>query len=306
MPWLVFVDTNILLDFYRLPGASAKRQLQALERHKGSLITSEQVRMEFLKNRQKVMVASIKEIKKPSKQSLPQFVAEYQPAKMMVKNQDNAGKKFGEVKAKIEKMLRDPSRQDHVYQSLNRIFDNNSPFNLRRPNKERFTVRNLARKRFIMGYPPRKPDDTSIGDAINWEWIVRCAINSDNNHDILIVSRDADFGVIYNDEPILNDWLRREFKDRVSRRRKIELTNRLTVAMRRLDEHVAPQDVTEENRILEEYASTQHAVLNLVKNWDYESQRRFYQVYSGLPQAGDIPAPADNGGDVEPEADDNQ
>lgn len=70
----MFVDTNILLDFYRLPGPSAARQLKALERHQGILITSDQMRMEFLKNRQKVVAESIKGIAKPNKTSVPALV----------------------------------------------------------------------------------------------------------------------------------------------------------------------------------------------------------------------------------------
>ena len=250
--WLVFVDTNILLDFYRLGGESAKRQLEALERHKDLIITSEQIRMEFLKNRQKVIVDSISQLKMPAKPSLPPLLAEYQPAKMLLKHRENADKNLSEVRSKIEGVLRDPSRHDHVYLSLNRIFDNNSPFNLRRPDKQRFAIRNLARKRFTLGYPPRKPSDTSIGDAFNWEWIIRCANNSAPNYHVMIVSRDSDYGVTYNKDPILNAWLRREFKERVSRKRKIELTNRLTVALERLAEPVDQQDVDEEDRLLKE------------------------------------------------------
>jgi hypothetical protein len=67
----VFVDTNVLLDFYRVPGVSADRQLKALERHQGLIITSDQIRMEFLKNRQKVIIDSIKNIIKPGKSSVP-------------------------------------------------------------------------------------------------------------------------------------------------------------------------------------------------------------------------------------------
>jgi hypothetical protein len=50
----------------------------------------------------------------------------------------------------------------------------------------------------------------------------------------------------------LNDWLHRELKDRISRKRKIELTNRLTDAMRRLDEHVTVEDESEEAKLLAE------------------------------------------------------
>jgi hypothetical protein len=55
--WLVFIDANILLDFYRQAGESAIRQLKALEKHRESLILGDQLSMEFLKNRQAAIVA---------------------------------------------------------------------------------------------------------------------------------------------------------------------------------------------------------------------------------------------------------
>lgn len=248
--WLVFVDTNVLLDFYRQPGASAERQLKALERHKGLIITGDQIRMEFLKHRQKVIVDSIKTIAKPSRISLPNIVQEHQQSKMLEKHIASATESHSKIRSKIEAILSDPSHHDPVFQSINRLFNFKSQFNLTRPNKARFTIRNLAKKRFVLGYPPRKQGDTSIGDATNWEWIVWCAQNSTENHHILIVSRDGDYGVTYDGKAILNDWLRREFKDRVSQKRKIELTNRLTDAMKRLDEHVTAEDENEENEFL--------------------------------------------------------
>lgn len=250
--WLIFVDTNILLDFYRLGGESADRQLKALERHKESIITCDQVQMEFLKNRQKVIVDSIKLFKKPDRLSFPPIIADYQPAKMLSRYAAKVMAKHSEVRQKIEKVLTDPTHHDPVFQVLNRIFGNNSALNLRRPNKVRYEIRRLARKRFILGYPPRKSGDTSIGDALNWEWIIKCAQNSDDNHNILIVSRDGDYGVHYDNDVTLNDWLRREFKERVSRKRKIELTNKLTVALKKMDEVIADDDVKEEERIIKE------------------------------------------------------
>jgi hypothetical protein len=248
--WLVFVDTNVLLDFYRVPGVSADRQLKALERHQSLIITSDQIRMEFLKNRQKVIIDSIKNITKPGKSSVPNIVQEYQPAKMLAKHIEKATKSHGDVRAKIEAILSNPSQHDPVFQVLTRIFNFDSEFNLTRPNKMRFTVRNLARKRFVLGYPPRKQGDTSIGDAINWEWIIRCAQSSTENHHVLIVSRDGDYGVTYDNKAVLNDWLRREFKERVSQKRKIDLTNRLTDALKLLDERINPEDESAETRLL--------------------------------------------------------
>lgn len=250
MAWLVFIDTNIMLDFYRMPGESVERQLQSLENHLGSIIVTEQVKMEYLKHRQAVIAEHMGRLPKPNKHRLPMIVAGSQSAKMMEKAIDSALNKHKAVQKKIERILRDPTHHDPVYQSLNRIFAADSPFNLKRPDKERFTIRAAARKRFALGYPPRKAADTSIGDAINWEWIIRCAKTSADNPDVLIVSRDSDYGITFGDEPILNDWLRAEFKARVSRKRKIELTNKLSTALKKLDEHVPPEDEQAEQQVL--------------------------------------------------------
>lgn len=248
--WLVFVDTNILLDFYRLRGDSALRQLAALERHKDRLITSDQIRMEYLKHRQHVVTETLRELKKPTDQNLPPILAGYKPAQMMKKHIVNAEQKFREVKQKAEKIISDPTHHDEVYKSLSRIFDHPSMFNLTRAQKVRFEIRNRARKRFVLGYPPRKASDNSIGDALNWEWIVKCAETCPDGSHVLIVSRDSDFGLHDSSTSLLNDWLRREFKERTSRKRKIELTSRLTYAMKKLDEVVTLADVKEEESLI--------------------------------------------------------
>jgi hypothetical protein len=115
----------------------------------------------------------------------------------------------------------------------------------------------LARKRFVLGYPPRKNDDISIGDAVNWEWVIHCAQNS--LKDIIIVTRDSDFGAIIKGESYLNDWLRLEFKERVSRKRKIFLTDKLALAFKAIKLRVSKKMVEEEARILktqkEEFSS---------------------------------------------------
>lgn len=250
--WLVFIDTNIFLDFYRIGGESAERQLAALEKHKELIITCEQVKMEYLKNRQKVIIDNLKQLKEPQRISVPRILTDYQPAKTLAKHIHSARDKYKEVEKKIEKILNHPTHHDPVYQALQRFFDHDWTFNLKRPDTLRFTIRNLARKRFALGYPPRKQGDTSFGDAINWEWIIHCAMNVTEPHHVLIVSRDGDYGSHYRDKPALNDWLRREFKDRVSRKRNLELTNRLTDALKLLDEAVTPEDVKAEDEIIAE------------------------------------------------------
>jgi len=269
--WLIFVDTNILLDFYRVAGESAERQITALEQHKNSIICTDQVRMEFLKNRQKVIADKFQQFKKPEKISVPQIVTNYEQSKMLAKHLDNARKSHDLVQKKFEQVLKNPSQHDLVYQGLNRIFDHQGPFNLKRNDKEGFEIRNLARKRFALGYPPRKSTDTSIGDAVNWEWIVKCAQKSDQYHNVLLVSRDGDYGIIHGQESFLNDWLRREFKERVSQKRGVELTNRLTVALKRLAIPVTEEDEKEETKIVESHSEHRNFLLEALAKQDLDS-----------------------------------
>ena len=99
-----------------------------------------------------------------------------------------------------------------------------------------------------MGYPPRKKEDTSMGDAVNWEWILHCAKESGKH--IIIVSRDSDYGITYDDESILNDALEQEFSERVSHRRQIILTDKLTYAFKKASISVTKKEVTQESELI--------------------------------------------------------
>jgi hypothetical protein len=180
-------------------------------------------------------------------------------------------------------ILKDPLRQDRVFQALIRIFKHKSPFNLREGHEKTLSIRGRARKRFLLGYPPRKSADYSIGDAINWEWIIHCALEAEQKPDILIVSRDTDFGMLCGADAVLNDWLKREFQERVSKKRKIELTNKLTLALEKLDEHVPQADVEEEEKLIQEdsrWLETAMAVFSTPP--DPQLQQKIEQIVAAL------------------------
>jgi len=60
MDALIFVDTNILLDFYRVrSGGGGLELLDLIEAHKDILITGSQVEMEYKKNRQRVILEAL-------------------------------------------------------------------------------------------------------------------------------------------------------------------------------------------------------------------------------------------------------
>lgn len=249
---LIFVDTNILLDFYRVrTGGVGLELLELIEQHKDILITGRQIEMEYKKNRQRVVLESLAAQKTPDWSGLtsPAFLATAKPAEIIAKSKKTITTQQGKLKSRIASILNNPSASDPVYKVLQRIFKNESEYNLGRDKSIRFTIRNLAKKRFILGYPPRKKEDNSIGDAINWEWIIYCAEKS--GKDIIVVTRDTDYGVSYDGQFFLNDWLAKEFKDRISRKRKIVLTDRLATAFKLVAVPVSQQAEQEENELIE-------------------------------------------------------
>ena len=287
MDALLFIDANIFLDFYRARDSDISiKFLKQIEACKDSLIISSQLDMEYKKNRQKVIVDSLKKYGKPdwSKITPPVIVSDFQPVKMINDRKNEIIMQQKKVNEKINKILKSPSYNDPVYQSLQRVFKHKSPYNLNRENKERFTIRRLARKRFFLGYPPRKEGDTSYGDAIHWEWVIRCSIKS--GKDIVIVTRDKDFGITH-----LNDWLAQEFKQRVGYRRKIKLTDSLSAGLKIIHANITKEMEKEERKTMAEMFEEDSRIMENMfdkerKMMDkiFEKERRITDgMYKNLP-----------------------
>jgi len=251
VPTLLFIDTNIFLDFYRGPGKDgAISLLHKINKNPERIITTEQVEMEYKNKRQEVILQTIKVAKLPNAGNFtfPVFLRiapewDSQEVRMISKFHQ-------QIKEQVNKILHEPTTRDPVYQILERFFKDQSDYHLTSQKTVRYRIHRLAFKRFIMGYPPRKPRDTSMGDAINWEWIVECAKKS--GKDVVIVSRDSDYGIRQGDVSILNDWLRHEFKDRVGYKRKIFLTGLLSSALERAGIKVSRKEQEEEKELVEE------------------------------------------------------
>ena len=77
---------------------------------------------------------------------------------------------------------------------------------------------------------------------------MRCAV--DTGKHVVIVTRDTDYGVIYDGKSYLNDWLRQEFSERVSHKRKIILTDKLSVGLKEVHAAVTREMEEEEARLL--------------------------------------------------------
>jgi hypothetical protein len=249
--WLVFIDTNIFLDFYRARGSDSLAILEHLDGKYDRVITGSQVEMEFKKHRQAEIIAAYNAIKTPGfneLRSLPSFLSDSKQKSGIETSETQVEAMVTRLQQRTQRLLLKPSSHDPVYTQTQRLFRSDSPYNLSRDKKVRHRIRGRAVKRWRLGYPPRKKGDTSIGDAVNWEWIVQCAIESKKH--VVVVSRDTDFGAMFGKEPIINDWLAEEFHDRVSKTRKIRLTNRLTKAFDRAGLRVTSKEKKEEEEFL--------------------------------------------------------
>lgn len=250
---LIFIDTNIFLDFYRIKRSDVSLDyLKSIDEHHEIIITGSQVEMEYKKNRQKVILETINGMKTLDWNSLsaPAILADAQPVQVLRKKKDEINKQHKTLKERVIKILKNPAYNDPVYKTLQRLFKNKCSFNLKREDEKKYKIRELAQKRFLLGYPPRKKNDNSIGDAINWEWLIQCA--NDSGKDIILVTRDSDYGETYDKESFLNDWLLQEFKERVSKKRTIFITSRLAEAFKKISLTVTKEMEKEEERIIKE------------------------------------------------------
>lgn len=66
------------------------------------------------------------------------------------------------------------------------------------------------------------------------------------NHDVVIVSRDADYGIVIDGQAYANDWLTQELKARVNQQRKLLLFTRLSEALREFEINVSKEEEQEE------------------------------------------------------------
>lgn len=231
MAKLLFVDTNIYLDFYRMQNEISLGFLRELKTLRNSLIVTYQVEMEFKKNRQVVILETLRKLQAPKRIPRVGILSEDVNFKSLKTASKDMEKKVQELRSKLQQILQEPKAYDQVYKTLEQIFSKNDELSLKEGSSKQKNIFESAHQRFILGYPPQKKIDNSIGDAINWEWIIYLA--SLKKSDVYLVSRDGDFGVELEQKYHLNDFLKDEFTKRVDNGVAIYFTGKLSEALRK-------------------------------------------------------------------------
>jgi hypothetical protein len=263
---LLFIDTNILLDFYRLSNENNKEFIGKIEKIASKLISTYQVEMEYKKNRQAVIINTMGQLRKPEKISCPGMFSSdrsYAAIKNHIRETEKCVK---HIQSRLERVLENPVRHDNIYIVLQRIFKMKDEIKLHRGTDEANRIRDLALKRFRLGFPPRKNNDTSIGDGVNWEWIIESVIRTKS--DVIIVSRDSDYGVSYNKKTHLNDWLREEFKSRIHSNATITLTPFLSFALKKMSIPVSEETERNELKLVQPTINASISLAQLIENGD--------------------------------------
>lgn len=245
---LLFIDTNIWLDFYRVKNEVGLNLLKHVEAVADRIIVTFQVESEFKKNRQGAIAESLRELKVIPSISRPGIFSDAKAVEVINKRLKDSNKRLSGLRARLIRALDNPPLHDPVYKACQRIFHKQDNLVLTRENKLRYMVRRKAFKRFLHGCPPRKSNDTSIGDAFNWEWMIHCA--NKNNAELVIVSRDQDYGLEIEKTVYINDHLKQEFSERVSKKRKLLLYNRLSEGLKHFEIPVTAEEEAVETEII--------------------------------------------------------
>jgi hypothetical protein len=283
MDSLIFIDTNIFLDFYRFSAEGKGIQLlRRLLDIKDKLIVTDQIVMEFKKNRQNVILDSYNKMKGPDWSGLkwPVFLSQTSCTQRIKKYKEEISKLHNEIKAELLKALQKPTKNDSVFIEIDKLFSPPGKFYWGKDNRDYESIKSRGIDRFQLGYPPRKEGGISYGDSINWECIIACA--KANSMNIIIVSRDYDYGIKIEGRRILNSWLLEDFESRVGVGKTVFLTELLSEALDIIGVGTTDEERKEEMEIKENIAFKDNVVWSISSNAHSEFRRKLDE-YCGQP-----------------------
>lgn len=209
----IFIDANIILDFYR-SNNDAIAVFEELIKNSESIILTSQIVDEYFRNRE-VVLLGLKN-KFTSEFKIDNFSSSFLQSLKYFQElndiRDAYNKKRKEIERIINEIIDDPTKDDIAKHFLNLI----SSRGIVILNVTSDIVK-LAQERKLRGNPPVS-DKYSVGDEINWELLLTM------NDNLIIVARDNTY---------VNNihFLRREFNNK-NDGKKIVVTDRITEALK--------------------------------------------------------------------------
>lgn len=181
----IFIDTNIILNFYRINNKdSINAILGAIKKYKKYFISTKQSQDEFLRNRDRTMKDFIEELKKQNyKAHSNSVIATLDTYNEYYDSIIKANKSTRNIIDEMTKLIENPEI-DSIY----KIYLDLSKIAYDRTND----IIEKAKRRKIIGNPPTSRKDT-CGDEIIWETLLEYC-----NENLIIISKDSTFNDNYN------------------------------------------------------------------------------------------------------------
>ena len=200
----VFLDTNILLDFYHLSGPDLD-ELQKIVELMGAgrlkLYAPKQVEDEFWRNREGVISDALKQFDETKAVSrIPNIVRGRKEVECLSNAIDEVNKQAKDLKRMVESDINNNElKADSVIARL---------FGRAKTETVENEIVKRAKLRVALENPPGKKG--SLGDAICWEWLLENVADEEN---LTLVSSDGDYESVLTKGSI-KDYLKREWEEK--------------------------------------------------------------------------------------------
>jgi rRNA-processing protein FCF1 len=199
----VFIDTNMLLNFYRFH----KDDLEELEKifalhqyGKVKIWMPKLIKDEFWRNRGKVVSEHIQTITEGNKFNIPNIIKKHEK----INELQQAYKEFNKLRSEILNSIENEFVEENLPADLviKQMLENSQVIEA--------TPERIARgmQRFNLGNPPGK--NKSYGDAVNWICLLEALPEGET---LYLISQDGDYKSDYIKNSI-NEFLRHEWQTR--------------------------------------------------------------------------------------------
>ena len=112
---LLFVDTNILLDFYRVRSDTGLHLLNRIDSLHDHIVRTAQVEMEFKSNRQRVICESLNALKPPQFSfSPPAFLHDTKTVEIINRRMVDTKNRLAQLKKRLKRVMEKPALYDPV------------------------------------------------------------------------------------------------------------------------------------------------------------------------------------------------
>jgi len=200
----LFIDTNIFLSFYHFTSEDLEELNKLgvlLEQKKVRLYLPEQVVDEFRRNRENRIITALKQLQEPKlKLEYPQLCKDYEEYLTLKELLEECEKQRSIL---VDKIMKDVAKQTlKADETIQNLFEKATRISI----DDKLVDK--ARVRMQVGNPPGKGG--SLGDAINWETLLRDVPDGEN---LYFITDDKDYRSIV-DRNNFREFLSQEWTEK--------------------------------------------------------------------------------------------